>query len=750
MSTFFLKYQLSHIIFLLLAQIDDVECFDESAVNLILAKGYEFETLSFAIGSEDFSVMTAPGRDFVDKSLFVKEVIETTVLVSIITRPRRWGKSINFDMLSKFFALKVDFSGNAVSTNPYRVLFQQLRIGQEYSRLVAEHQGQYPVIFLTLKDVKLESYRAVRARILTKFKELYDEHLYLYDDTKLTENQKEKFKLFLRGCNVGDEDIGDGLSYLSFLLEKRYNKKAYIFIDEYDAPLIGTYHTDDYDDTIKLMRRVLGGALKGNASLEKAVVIGITKIAKAGLFSDLNNVVEYSILDDDKYGEYFGFTEDEVQSLLQRAKMTDPRISNGIKAFYNGYTVGTYTLYNPWSIANFFHSKIIRSYWVNTEGSIAGDQKLSSGLLMTTDMQNTVRKLIKNCSNNNKERIEVIISPEIILHQLKTHAQAIWTLFAYGGYLALSNVRKIEGGQLLCEARIPNREIAEIYERLWISEVLKIDIPNPEKFYVNIEDLEEFQTVVGTLLLERSNIIGKANESLFHSLIEGLYMIEGTCTHEISSEDKAGSGRSDTMFDPIKGKSCKIIIQEYKLLAGTDRTLIDGKIQDALWQVYEHYYFKEAITKYREFKFSYYKQIEIRGIVAFVNNKTLGLRSASILHDFSEIRDHILPLFESMSKNELVKLKTHYRVEEFINEFRKVGSLQGILENLICSNIGLDDPVIFELGKAISNSALAKRLWSEYGKKLWSMSREELIKLIGVENQRASNIEQLGLLYNNN
>ena len=149
MSTFFLKYQLSHIIFLLLAQIDDEECFDERAVNLILAKGYEFETLSFAIGSEDFSVMTAPGRDFVDKSLFVKEIIETTVLVSIITRPRRWGKSINFDMLSKFFALKVDFSGNAVSTNPYRVLFQQLRIGQEYSRLVAENQGQYPVIFLT-------------------------------------------------------------------------------------------------------------------------------------------------------------------------------------------------------------------------------------------------------------------------------------------------------------------------------------------------------------------------------------------------------------------------------------------------------------------------------------------------------------------------------------------------------------------------------------------------------------------------
>ena len=368
--------------------------------------------------------------------------------------------------------------------------------------------------------------------------------------------------------------------------------------------------------------------------------------------------------------------------------MTDPKISAAVTDYYNGCTIGKCTLYNPLSIVSFFKRMKIGTYWVNTEGSVAGDRKLSTGLLMTTQMQSKVRELIKNCYAKNKETVEIVISPVVVLHNLKESPQAIWTLLAYGGYLALSNVRKMKGSRLLCDARIPNREVLEIFEdsiSSWFTDILGINLDYVlgESTVLNIDDMGEFESLVRKLLLVRNDIFGDANESLFHSFVEGLFLFEGT-THRLSSEKIAGSGRSDSIFCPIKGRSCKIIIHEYKILGSANSAKIDRKIQEALWQVYEHYYFEEAVSKYNEFEYSHYQQIKIRGMVAFVDENTnnLGMRSASILHDMSEVRDLILPLFKSLKENELRKLKSHYQVDEFIKEFKSVKSLQTILNQL--------------------------------------------------------------------
>ena len=663
--------------------------FDVASINALLKeKKSKLHRLSFLIGSHNFSEITARGVDFVDKSIFIKEIIETGDKVTIITRPRRWGKTINMNMLSKFFAITVDEFGNAVVPSPYRDLFQRLRIGQEYPNLVDEHQGRYPVIFFTFKSIKLKTYQEIESQLISEIRELYDNYLYLYDSNKMSANKKEKFQKFLKGDNMAKKDIGESIKFLSLLLQKHHGKEVYILIDEYDAPLSATHDTEEYTDTLELMCLILGKALKDNDSLKKAVVTGVTKIA----LSDVNNAREYSILKS-RYAEYFGFTEEEVEILLQRANITDIRIISAVTEYYNGYQIGDYTLYNPYSVACFLTDLQLSPYWVNTESSIAGARKLSAGLLMTPEMQSTVRDLIRNCYAKNKDTVEIVISPDVVLHKLKESPQAIWTVLAYGGYLSLSNRCVNDDLTETCSARIPNREVLGIYKQsisLWLTNTLGVDVDKVlgSSDVINIDDIEKFQTVVRKLLVVKNDLFGDANESLFHSFIIGLYFFRGGISHQLSSEKKAGSGRGDDIFYPIEGKSIKIIIHEYKILGQTDTAQIDSKLQDALWQVYEHYYFEEAVSTYKEFSYPHYQQLEIRGLVAFIDENTnvLGMRSASILHDISEISDSFLPLFKSLKADELRMLRTHYRIEEFIKEFRSVGTLPTILKQLESSD----------------------------------------------------------------
>ena len=291
------------------------EYFNVDAINdLLERKRSDFNQLSFEVGTDAFSEITANGRDYVDKSLFIKEIIETRDKVAIITRPRRWGKTTNMTMLYNFFSIEVNEIDNSIVTSRYRELFQHLRIGQEYPDLLEEHQGTHPVIFFTFKNLVSKKYRKIKSMLKKDIKILYKKYDYLYNSNKLDDDQKKQFRKYENG-HFGSIGLESSLHFLSSLLKAHHGKEVYIFIDEYDAPLNATYDTEEYEKTLLLMRSMLGKALKGNDNLKKSVVTGVTKIAKAGLFSDVNNPEEYSILDNE-YAEYFGFTEAEVQSLL--------------------------------------------------------------------------------------------------------------------------------------------------------------------------------------------------------------------------------------------------------------------------------------------------------------------------------------------------------------------------------------------------------------------------------------------------
>ena len=427
--------------------LDTDKLLDVTSINAMLEQmNSNVHQLSFAIDTNDFAKITAQGRSFVDKSLFVKDIIETRDHFTMITRPRRWGKTTNLDMLSKFFALKTDDS--AVSS--YKELFQRLLIGQKYPEFVKQHQGKYPVIYFTFKNITSKVFSTIKSELSIEIQKLYSQYVYLLDSKILDNNDKKDIRKYLSG-NMKKMDIEYSLRHLSSLLEEHHKKRVYIFIDDYDAILNATFDTEEYEKAFLLLSSMLGQALNGNNNLKKAVVTGLTN---AGISSYLDNVCEYSILDKE-YAEYFGFTGAEVHGLLQQANMTDPKISVAISDYYNGYTIGDCNLYNPWSIVRFMDGNRIGNYWVDSEGSMsAADRNLSSGLLTTNQMQATVRGLINNYYA--KESMEIVIFPRAELHRLKHSRAAVCAVLAYGGYLSLTNRYMDDDLTETCEARIPN------------------------------------------------------------------------------------------------------------------------------------------------------------------------------------------------------------------------------------------------------------------------------------------------------
>ena len=331
----------------------------------------DIRRLSFATGEVNFAKLTARGRDFVDKSLFIKEIIESTDEVTLITRPRRWGKTTNMDMLSKFFAIEVNKNDDSIMTSPYRELFQRLRIGQEYPELVEEHQGQHPVIFFSFKTIQLDTYNETKTKLIEKIELLFNQYKYLCNSDILDENQKNNFRKYING-NIEKQDIETSLQFLSSLLKAHHGKEVYLFIDASDTPLRDTWDLTGYKKIVKLIRSMLGQALNGNTNVRKAVV---TCVTNTGLLSNANNVVEYSMLQSG-YAEYFGFTEDEMKNLLQKANINDIRIMSAVKEYYNGYQIGDCKLYNPFSIVRFLSELELSPYWFNAAN--IGDRKLSS------------------------------------------------------------------------------------------------------------------------------------------------------------------------------------------------------------------------------------------------------------------------------------------------------------------------------------------------------------------------------------
>ncbi|WP_341747604.1 AAA family ATPase [Candidatus Tisiphia endosymbiont of Dascillus cervinus] len=536
------------------------------------------------VGTDDFKTLLLNSDVFVDKSLMIKELLEDSGEVILITRPRRWGKSINMDMLRKFFEIEVDeigkplaqekrvnhklFTGGIVDLDFDETKeLQPLKIS--IHKNIIKRQGQFPVIYINFKEVKGSNYKEIVSSIIDQLIELYERFNYLeqyiQEDNKFFSiPQKVKLKNYLSG-DINISYLKNSLKFLSQILYKHFKQKVYILIDEYDTPINNAYlefghKTKEFEQILKLFRGIFGSSLKTNPYLEKGVITGILRVAKANLFSDLNNVTEYTLLDDD-FSKFYGFTQAEVDDLLTKVPLDTN--TEQIKDWYNGYTFGGEVIYNPWSLMQCLaHKGKLDYYWLDSGGTGLVDKAL-----LSDEMQEDLQSLAAGKS---------IISP--ITKQISfadiNKPVGLLSLLLFSGYL--NPTAKISEKNIY-ELSIPNYELKYIYETRvlqWVTDQLKID---SSRYYSFISLLptgkvEEFKERLQELLLNSTSFhqTGEKKAELFYSgFMLGLINMLAP-SYIIASEQESGSGRADVIMIPKAGKGDKAIIIEYKIAKNTE------------------------------------------------------------------------------------------------------------------------------------------------------------------------------------
>jgi len=431
--------------------------------------------LQLPIGYDNFSKVIRQGFHFVDKSLLIRELLDDSAETAVILRPRRFGKTLMLSMIHHFLASEV--SGQSTQG-----LFDGLKITQAGQKYLA-HQGQYPVIALTLKGVKDQSFEKAYRNLCKLLTQLYHEHRYLLQSDQLTAAQKTTFEAVLTK-KADQEDIEAGLQDLSCYLFQHTGVKPWILIDEYDAPIQSAYLHGYYESMISLMRNFFGNALKSNTYMHRAVVTGILRISKESIFSDVNNLEIYGLLRPE-YSTYFGFTESEVADLLTQAQL-QPH-TEAVRDWYNGYRIEQTTVYNPWSIINFIKRQgKLEPYWVNTS-----DNKLIRDLLIRSNDHFKVQfeKLLLG------KAAEELIDEQMVFADLHTNETRVWSLLLMAGYLKVTQTRQDEQGTW-CALEIPNREVRSLYRKIieqWLANGHGISWYNTFLNHLLSGDLEAFQ-----------------------------------------------------------------------------------------------------------------------------------------------------------------------------------------------------------------------------------------------------------------
>ncbi|OAI50632.1 hypothetical protein AYO37_00945 [Opitutia bacterium SCGC AG-212-L18] len=524
--------------------------------------------MEFPIGIDDFKELAEGDYYMVDKSLFIKEIVKEGSKVILITRPRRFGKTLNLSML--YYFLRKNHSGKNI--------FEGLNIAED-TEFCKMHQGQYPVIFISFKDVKKDDYEAAYDAIADLIRKLYEEHRYLLEGNTLFDSEKNIYMSII-DQRARESHLVGAIAALSGYMKKKFDRKAIILIDEYDTPIQQAYLKEYYDDMITLMRGIFGTALKGNDGLDKAIVTGITRVAQESLFSGVNNFECYSMLQE-TYGQYFGFTEEEVLKLM---KESGTAVSiKGIKTWYNGYKIGPYTLYNPWSIVNCLKNKgKLKTYWLYTS---------SNGLIseLLAEAYPVVKRQLEELLQ--KKKLELALSENLVFSNIKVQEEALWTLLLYAGYLKVLSTR-LKGRRLMAKVAIPNKEVEFVYEEIvenWFSE--KLGLSFYDEFLASLINgkIDRFKKYLTDYLMQTGSYFdfNKSDpERVFHIFILGL-VVGLKDEYVIQSNREAGLGRVDVTLIP-NDKKKKGIILEFKV--SESAPLLKEKANEALTQIKEKKY----------------------------------------------------------------------------------------------------------------------------------------------------------------
>lgn len=482
---------------------------------------------SLPIGVSDFKLATT-GYYYVDKTLMIRDFLDKKPMVSLFTRPRRFGKTLNMDMLRVFFEKTNE------DTSVYFKDKQIWQCGDYYTK----HQGRYPVIFLTFKDVKSmtweETFQKIRRLISLEF----IRHNELETSSVLTAYEKEQYHL-LAGDSGDEVDCQMGLQLLSLLLHKHYGRECIIIIDEYDTPIQQGHTCNFYPEIVNFMRNFFSGGLKDNPHLAFGFLTGILRVAKESIFSGMNNLKTYSILDDG-YSSYFGFTEKEVKDMLRYYGKDDKY--NELSEWYDGYRFGNTEIFNPWSVINYISDNCFpKAFWQST-----GSNEIIGEIIQaaTPEITKGLYKLL--CG----EKIAAYIDTGVIYPEVQNNPYSIYSFLLVAGYLKVANIYPQSDGNFMCDVAIPNKEITFVYEKEVLNRTNQNSLAISISQAIFSKDTQKLQALLEDFMVKNISSIDGANEGFYHGMMLGLCAILGN-RYKIRSNRESGLGRFDIQLMPL-------------------------------------------------------------------------------------------------------------------------------------------------------------------------------------------------------
>ena len=519
------------------------------------------------VGVENFERIIKDGYYYVDKSLLIEKILENRTPVTLFTRPRRFGKTLNMSMLKYFFDVE--------NKEENRKLFENLKISD--SKYMSE-QGKYPVIFISLKDLKENSWEECLESLKDIMYKVFNEYEFLKE--KLNFVEKRQFdKIWEMTGN--EKNFKTSLLDLSKYLNKYYSKKVIVLIDEYDSPIINAFDKGYYNEAIEFFQVFYSSALKTNDSVKYGILTGITRIIKEGIFSGLNNLYVNTVLSKN-YAEYFGLLESEVIEMLDYFNMKY-KIEE-VRSWYNGYLFGNEQIYNPWSIVNYLREKEIKSYWANVSGNTLLENMLdNAGESIYADLKRFT----------DGESIEKYISDGTTIKSLLSSNDEIWQLFLYSGYLTKAEeqmeIDVMSEYTNIYNLKIPNREIRSYFGDLFLNRFFGTEV----KTNILIKalengDMKKFEKTLGEIMINMLSHfdLDSEMEKIYQVFMIGLVgFLMGK--YEIISNNESGYGRYDLAMIPIKSNE-KAYLMEFKI-SKTEKGM-SSKAEEALKQIDEKKY----------------------------------------------------------------------------------------------------------------------------------------------------------------
>lgn len=554
------------------------------------------ERLPLPIGISDFKAI-ADNYYYVDKTLLIKDFIDSRPGVSLFTRPRRFGKTLAMSMIRTFF------EKTESDTSKY---FKNLDIwscGEKYT----EHQGKYPVIYLSFKDVKYLTWDETIEDIKHILREEYSHHSELMTSSKLSEYDINSYKSMLDGA-VTNVDLTNALSILSKLLSIQYDEKVVVIVDEYDTPIQQGYISGYYQQIVDFMRTLFSGAFKDNNNLMFGFLTGILRVSKESIFSGLNNLKVNTILED-RYSQYFGFTKDEITELAEYYGKADK--IDEICEWYDGYRFGNTDIFNPWSVLNYFDENCHpKAFWQAT-----GDNSIIRQIVSEADSETSdnLRRLMEGDS------ISVYVDMSIIYPDIKNNPYTIYSFLLASGYLKIASKNDNLDGSIICDVAIPNKEIQFVYGKEILSSMSEVIPPSTAvaiQQAIVSGNIDSFNKLLQEFLLNTISSFDYAYESFYHGIMLGLCSVLNN-TYIVSSNRESGNGRYDIQLKPILKESLPGIIIEIKAI--TDKVseekmseVITRFAQKALKQIDDKAYVtnmkNEGIKHFVKIGIAFYKK----------------------------------------------------------------------------------------------------------------------------------------------